>query len=150
MKRHLFSTLLFLVVCLSAFGQMSDDANLIAKEHGGFVVAVQGSSMEPMFHENDLLIVNPMDVSKLKVGMVCVYENNLGELVAHSVVSLHPLRLKGLSNKVIDSDEVVTVKGVMYGIVHNIFNEKVTEKLKVMAKKVLTFHHEWSYLYTVL
>ena len=136
MKKYLAMTMVLVSSILSSFGgQLDADAELVASRHKGFVVVVKGSSMVPMFRNNDLLVVIPTNVSDLKIGQIAVYKNSLGELVAHRVESVRPLVLKGLSNKVTDKDSLVELRGTVYGTVNNWLDEEVTTKVTVLAKK---------------
>lgn len=65
---------------------------------------------------------------------LCVYKNNLNEMVAHSVVSTNPIRFKGMNNKVIDSDKMIEIVGVIYGTFYNWGGEDVEITDVVLAK----------------
>ncbi|MCU0792172.1 MAG: signal peptidase I [Opitutaceae bacterium] len=62
-----------------------EDAHLLASIKGDSVVRVEGTSMLPYFDNGAVLVVRPAKVDALAAGMVVVYRNHLGELVAHRV-----------------------------------------------------------------
>ena len=69
----------------AALSTALNDAHLLAARKGDTVVRVEGASMLPYFGDGSVLVVRAMPVANLSAGMVVVYRNSLGELVAHRV-----------------------------------------------------------------
>jgi signal peptidase I len=133
-KRVVF--LILFTISSICFGGICDDAVALANLHdGSIVMTVQGNSMIPMFRNNDVVVVHPMKKEGLKKGMICIYKNELGELISHSVVSIDPLKFKGMNNKISDKDNCVEIVGIVYGIFNNWLGEKVEKNRVVLAKK---------------
>lgn len=61
------------------------DAHRLAAAKGDTVVRVQGVSMLPYFGEGSVLVVRSTSVEALRPGMVVVYRNRFGEMVAHRI-----------------------------------------------------------------
>jgi len=136
MIKNIIITLILLSFSTICFAGIRDDAIAISEKiSDSKVMVVNGSSMNPILKNGDVIVVKPIDHSKLKRGMVCVYKNDLGELIAHSVVSTNPLVLKGANNKVVDPDKVVEIVGIMYGVFYNWNGEIIKDNITVLAKK---------------
>lgn len=134
----LFLSILSLMITsvASHAGILSDAQLLVATRPGMHVAVVNGTSMLPILRDGDVIVVKTIKKEALKRGMVCVYKNESGEIIAHSVVSVNPLRLKGANNKVIDPCQVIEVVGIMYATFCNWNREDFSgEKLQVLAKK---------------
>ncbi len=80
-----------------------------------------GDSMLPLFGDSSLLLVERTDYSSLKVGMIAVYRDGEGDLVAHRIFSREGcgFRAKGFNNRRLDSDPVTGANflGIVFGVV---------------------------------
>ena len=61
------------------------DARRLATAKGDTVVRVQGRSMLPYFGDGSVLVVRATPVDALREGMVVVYRNRFGEMIAHRI-----------------------------------------------------------------
>ena len=95
------------------------DALMVAMQKPGrMVVRMDGDSMLPFFGSNTIGVVQQIPVAKLRLGMIAVYTNFLGEKVAHRVVAKrdHGWTVKGYNNSRADSTVVnaSNLLGVLY------------------------------------
>lgn len=137
MIKNILMALTILLTSTCCFGGILSDANgLSSKINGSKVMVVSGSSMKPILKNGDVVVIKTFAKEALRPGMVCVYRNELGETIIHSVVSNNPLVLKGANNKVVDPGKVIDVLGIMYATFYNWNHEKIVEeKTRVLAKK---------------
>jgi signal peptidase I len=99
------------------------DAKVLTSIHtDATVLQVSGSSMHPFFGNGSLLVIKPIDISKLRAGMVVVYTNRLGETVAHRLVSqqINGWVVQGYNNSQPDSTlvDASNLRGVVYATIH--------------------------------
>jgi signal peptidase I len=101
---------------------MSDATTLASQHADARVLKISGSSMHPFFGEGALIVVKPISDSKLRAGMVVVYQNRFGETVAHRLVSRQngSWIAKGYNNSEVDSTPVnaSNLVGVVYATFH--------------------------------
>lgn len=102
-----------------SFSEALQDALMIADMHGDSkVMCITGTSMLPFFGEGAIVLVKPVDAAKLRTGMVVIYRNNFGEVVAHRLVSQNEngWTAKGFNNEACDSTVVnaSNLVGVVY------------------------------------
>jgi Peptidase S24-like len=99
------------------------DARLVAgREKGGRAVAGTGTSMEPLYGDNTMLVITPIAYDRLRPGMIVAYISHTGVRVVHQLVQKKKdgWRVKGLNNEVIDR-ELVTPKNLI-GVIYASFN----------------------------
>ncbi len=81
-----------------------------------------GNSMEPLFGEGSLLLVEKASINQIRPGMVVVYRDSSGMLVAHNVerVEITGVQAKGINNSAADPELVTTENliGVVFGYLH--------------------------------
>jgi signal peptidase I len=61
------------------------DARRLAAARGDTVLRVEGRSMLPYFGDGSVLVVRATPVDALREGMVVVYRNRFGEMIAHRI-----------------------------------------------------------------
>lgn len=104
--------------------QSWNDANMIAARGKGREALVGGgASMNPVYGDNTMLVVHPIEYQKLAAGMVVVYVNREGRRVAHQLIAKEAggWRARGLNNQENDPDLVTrdNLVGVVYAsLVH--------------------------------
>ncbi len=96
-----------------------NDAETIAgREKGRAPLAGGGISMNPVYGENTMLVVKPIDFAQLKAGMTVVYLNSGGRRVAHQLIAKEGggWRSQGINNYSEDKDLVTPQNyiGVVY------------------------------------
>lgn len=99
------------------------DAKLVAGREPGRTPAVgAGSSMQPVYGDNTMLIISPIDYDQLRPGMTVAYVNHRGVRVVHRLVEklADGWRVQGLNNDRVD-DDVVTRKNLV-GVIYASFN----------------------------
>jgi len=105
---------------------MSDAKTLASQHADAKVMKISGTSMHPFFGEGALIVVKPINESKLRAGMVVVYLNRFGETVAHRLVSHQngSWIAKGYNNSEVDSTPVnaSNLVGVVYATFHTTGN----------------------------
>lgn len=78
-----------------------------------------GASMEPLYGDNAVLIITPIEFSELKRGMLVAYRNSQGNRVVHQLVERdgYGWVAMGLNNSGVDSERVTVfnLEGVVYG-----------------------------------
>lgn len=95
------------------------DASLIASRGEGRQALVGGgASMNPVYGENTMLVVHPIEYSQLKVGMTVVYLSKSGHRIAHQLISKESAgwRAQGINNANQDA-ELVTPENLI-GVVY--------------------------------
>jgi signal peptidase I len=95
------------------------DAQALARTHDGAkVMKIAGTSMLPYFGDGALVVVQPIEESKLRAGMLVVYRNRFGEIIAHRLVARQDSgwQIKGYNNDQPDSTLVTgaNLVGVVY------------------------------------
>lgn len=123
MNKHLLSLVVTALFCQgSLFGSILGDAQAICERHDAEVHQIVGNSMTPFFNDGDLVVVKPLSADLLRVGMIVVYENRFGEVVAHRTSSRtdEGWIVKGYNNGGDDSTRVTqsNLRGVVYAIFH--------------------------------
>ncbi len=99
------------------------DAKLVAGREPGRTPAVgAGSSMQPVYGDNTMLVISPIDYEQLRPGMTVAYVNHRGVRVVHRLVEklADGWRVQGLNNDRVD-DDVVTRKNLI-GVIYASFN----------------------------
>lgn len=112
------------------------DAKLVAARGTGRIPVVgAGSSMEPIYGDNTMLVISPIAYNQLRAGMTIAYRNSDGLRVVHVLVEKldDGWRVKGLNNAVPDP-ELVTRKNLI-GVVYASFNYDDDEAPKTEEKK---------------
>lgn len=93
-----------------------------AREPGRIPVVGEGSSMQPVYGDNTMLVVSPIDYDQLRPGMMVAYVNQRGMRVVHKLVQklADGWQSMGLNNDRVD-DDLVTRKnlvGVIYASIN--------------------------------
>jgi hypothetical protein len=99
------------------------DAKMVAaREPGSMPAAGTGSSMQPVYGDNTLLVITPIDYEQLRAGMTVAYVNHNGVRVVHRLVEKAEggWRVMGLNNERVDAD-LVTPKNLL-GVIYASFN----------------------------
>ena len=99
------------------------DAKMVAAREPGRMPAVgTGSSMQPVYGDNTLLVISPIDYEQLRAGMTVAYVNHNGVRVVHCLVEkvAKGWRVRGLNNDRVD-DDFVTRKNLL-GVIYASFN----------------------------
>jgi hypothetical protein len=111
--------------------QAWNDAKMVAARAPGRIPVVgTGSSMQPVFGDNTMLVISPIAYDQLRAGMTVAYLNGAGERVVHRLVEKVDggWRAMGLNNAQPD-DEFVTRKNLL-GVVYASFNYGDEEQSK--------------------
>jgi signal peptidase I len=116
------------------------DAHALAARHGDLqVLRVEGQSMLPFFGEGSVLVVKKIDAATLRAGMVAVYQNRLGETVAHRLVEakVGGWVAQGHNNRKADTTLVnaANLIGVVYVTLHSSGQCEDAEALASLAAK---------------
>lgn len=95
------------------------DANAVAARGTGRESLVgAGTSMSPIFGDNTMLVITPIDYSQLRAGMTVVYMNRHNRRVAHQLIAHEAKgwKAQGLNNPEEDNDYVTpeNLIGVVY------------------------------------
>ena len=99
------------------------DAMVVAMQKPGrTVVRMDGDSMLPFFGADSIAVIQQIPASRLRLGMIAVYVNFLGEKVAHRVVerALNGWTVKGYNNS--SADSTVVNETNLLGVVYATFN----------------------------
>jgi hypothetical protein len=99
------------------------DAKMVAARAPGRLPAVgAGSSMQPVYGDNTMLVISPIDYDQLRAGMTVAYVNQRGVRVVHRLVGkvAKGWRVMGLNNDRVD-DDFVTRKNLL-GVIYASFN----------------------------
>jgi hypothetical protein len=99
------------------------DAMLVAMQKPGrTVVRMDGDSMLPFFGAESIAVIQQIPASRLRVGMIAVYVNFLGEKVAHRVIERvqDGWTVKGYNNS--RADSTVVNETNLLGVVYATFN----------------------------
>ena len=100
------------------------DAHRIAANRADLqVLRIEGRSMLPFFGEGSVVIVKKIDAAALRTGMVVVYKNRFGEMVAHRLIASTSAgwTAQGYNNAAADSTPVSqeNLLGVVYVTLHS-------------------------------
>lgn len=102
---------------------LADAHKVAALRPGSQVLRIEGKSMLPYFGEGSVVIVKKIDPSKLRAGMVVVYNNRFGETVAHRLVAATTAGwvAQGYNNRKADSTlvDASNLIGVVYATFHS-------------------------------
>jgi hypothetical protein len=104
------------------------DAKVVAARGKGRMPAVgSGSSMQPVYGDDTLLVISPIAYDDLRPGMTVAYCNQRGVRVVHRLVVklADGWRIVGINNDRVD-DDVVTRKNLI-GVVYATFNYDTDE-----------------------
>jgi len=105
-----------------------NDAKMVARrEPGSMPVVGSGTSMQPVYGDNTMLVIKPIAYDQLRAGMTVAYLNQRGARVVHRLVEKTPegWRVKGLNNEQVDA-ELVTRRNLL-GVVYASFNYETDE-----------------------
>jgi len=106
----------------NTLGEAYHDAELISREEQGRHTALgRGDSMAPIFSDDTLLVINPIQYEALGPGMTVAYVNSRGQRVVHQLVTKtrDGWMVAGYHNDRIDG-ELVTPKNLL-GVVYASF-----------------------------
>ncbi len=112
------------------------DAKTVAARGPGRMPAIgTGSSMQPVFGEDTLLVIDPIAYDDLRPGMTVAYRNRRGVRVVHRLVVklADGWRIMGLNNDRVD-DAVVTRENLI-GVIYASFNYDTDEPPKAPDQK---------------
>jgi hypothetical protein len=107
------------------------DAKTVAARGPGRMPAMgTGASMQPVYGEDTLLVINPIAFDQLKPGMIVAYRNRRGVRVVHRLVVklADGWRILGLNNDRVD-DDLVTPENLI-GVIYASFNYDADEPPK--------------------
>jgi hypothetical protein len=110
------------------------DAKAVAARGAGRLPAVgSGTSMQPVYGEDTLLVISPISYDQLQPGMMVAYRNSRGVRVVHRLVVklADGWRIMGLNNDRVDAD-VVTPQNLI-GVIYASFNYDADEPAKPAA-----------------
>lgn len=99
------------------------DARALAADRPGLrVMRVRGESMEPFFGDGAVVVVKAISFTRLQAGMLVVYRNRFGEVIAHRAVAdvTGGWRVKGEANG--KPDSTLVTAGNLIGVVYATFN----------------------------
>lgn len=121
------------------------DAHRIAANRADLqVLRIEGRSMLPFFGEGSVVVVKKIDAAALRTGMVVVYKNRFGELVAHRLIEAtsRGWTAQGYNNTAADSTPVSqeNLLGVVYVTLHsNGQAENATEVASLVSRTTTVF-----------
>jgi len=103
------------------FTKALQDAEKIAGMNKNWQVMVgAGNSMAPLYSSNSVLVVENADYEELQVGMIVVYRDASGELVAHTITAKNDngWTAKGINNRNSDPEQVTEANlvGLIFGV----------------------------------
>lgn len=103
---------------MSKLGAWRDAERLAAQAPGRAPQMGRGSSMQPVYGENSILVITKVDFGVLRAGMTVAYINSRGFQVVHQLLEprLGGWRVQGINNEVADRDLVTreNLLGVVY------------------------------------
>ncbi len=93
---------------------------------GGTVRKGEGTSMAPIYGDNTVLVITPIEFDQLEAGMIVAYRNKWGDQIVHQLVKRNGRRwtAKGLNNEQTDSEPVT--KNNLIGVVYAVFNSEAS------------------------
>ncbi len=106
-----------------SFEKALHDANKVAAMKSSWSVMLgAGNSMTPLYGENSVLVVEKASFTQLSVGMVAVYKDSEGSLVAHPLTAKtgSDWVARGINNRGEDPERVSAENFV--GVVFGVFN----------------------------
>ena len=87
-----------------------------------------GASMEPLYTENTVLVINPIDFSDLSAGMIVAYRSDKGEQTVHRLAykSGNSWIAVGINNATYDPTPVTAENliGVVYAVFYSAQGDK--------------------------
>jgi signal peptidase I len=102
---------------------LADARRLADAKPGLSLVRVAGTSMLPYFGDGAVLVLRPASAAKLQAGMIVVYTNRDGEMVAHRLIAADGAGwiAQGYNNGRPDSTRVTDANllGVVYATFHS-------------------------------
>lgn len=100
------------------------DAHRLASAKGDLVVRVRGASMLPYFGDGAVLVVRGAVIESLKPGMIVVYRNRFGEVVAHRIEERRGAgwSVRGANNPSADST-LVTAENLLGAVYVTLYAE---------------------------
>jgi len=106
-----------------SFEDVLDGAHRVAELNTGWqIFKAEGQSMEPLFGKNSLVLTAHTDFKDLRLGMLVVYKDASGDLVAHRLVERADggWVAKGYNNNKVDPALVTpnNLVGVIFGILN--------------------------------
>jgi hypothetical protein len=103
---------------VSKYQAWKDASMLSSRSEGREALVGGGESMNPVYGDNTMLVVSPIEYSQLKAGMTVVYTNRFGRRVAHQLIAKESKgwRAQGINNPEEDNDLVTpdNLIGVVY------------------------------------
>jgi hypothetical protein len=99
------------------------DAKMVAERQPGRMPAVgAGASMQPVYGDNTMLVISPIDYGQLREGMSVAYLNRRGVRVVHRLVEKVDggWQVIGLNNE--REDEDLVTRQNLIGVVYASFN----------------------------
>jgi hypothetical protein len=99
------------------------DAMMVAlQKPGRSVVRMDGDSMLPFFGSDSIAVIQEIPASRLRLGMIAVYTNFLGEKVAHRVIAKAQdgWTVQGYNNRT--ADTTIVNEGNLLGVVYATFS----------------------------
>ena len=95
-----------------------DAEQVASRESGRSTVIGSGASMLPIYGDQTVLVLAPIDYTQLKPGMQVGYVNRFGRRVVHVLLAAAPdgWRVQGLNNEAEDRERVTryNLLGVVY------------------------------------
>ncbi len=89
---------------------------------GGMVTKGSGISMAPIYGDNTIFVITPIEFDDLETGMIVAYRNKWGDQIVHQLMRRDGRRwvAKGLNNDRSDSEPVT--RNNLVGVVYAVFN----------------------------
>lgn len=101
---------------------LADAARIAQTNQNWEVMRCAGVSMEPFYGQDSIILVDKVDISDLRSGMIAVYRDADGVLVAHQVIEATSSQAwgQGVNNKQRDPDPITAdnLSGVVFTILH--------------------------------
>ncbi len=86
------------------------------------IFVVKGDSMEPQFGKNSVILTAPTEFKDLRPGMLVVYQDSFGDMVAHRLIqnTAKGWIAKGYNNHDVDPGLVTSanLQGVIFGVLN--------------------------------
>jgi hypothetical protein len=83
----------------------------------------RGGSMQPVYADGTVIVVQPIDFADLEAGMTVAYRNQAGQTIVHVLIRREPdgWVAQGLNNPEPDPERVTVdnLLGVVYGVIHS-------------------------------
>ncbi len=101
---------------------LSDAVKIAGMKNSWSVMRGAGNSMVPLYGENSVLVVEKASFTKLSAGMVVVYKDSEGSLVAHPLTGKTGSGwvAQGINNRGVDPEKVneENYVGVIFGVLN--------------------------------